>query len=191
MCFCLYWEQFLFFFSCYILIYNAWQLCYWIGQPDLHWGPSLDPLFFQSDSSCQEILRLEQHQLYSMAKEWNGKLVYKTISQTNSGRERYQIYRKVKVKGASSVAQTVESDCSAGDPGLRPGSGRSSGKGNNNLFQYSCLENSMDRGAWRTTVMGWQRVGWDWATNAFTFKVNGRELKRVGGIFMTYLSKGL
>ena len=41
-----------------------------------------------------------------------------------------------------------ESACSAGDPGLIPGSGKSPGKGNGNLFQYSCLGNPMDRGAW-------------------------------------------
>ena len=50
-------------------------------------------------------------------------------------------------------------DCSPGDPGLRPGSGRSPREGNDNLFQYSCLENSMDRGAWQATVMESQRVG--------------------------------
>ena len=33
-----------------------------------------------------------------------------------------------------------------------PGSGRSSGEGNGNPLQYSCLENPMDRGAWRATV---------------------------------------
>ena len=38
------------------------------------------------------------------------------------------------------------------DPGLFPGSGRWSDIGNGNLLQYSCLENSMDRGAWQTTV---------------------------------------
>ena len=38
------------------------------------------------------------------------------------------------------------------DPGSIPGSGRSSGEGNGNPLQYSCLENSMDRGAWRATV---------------------------------------
>ena len=36
---------------------------------------------------------------------------------------------------------------SAGDLGLIPGSGRSSGEGNGNLLQYSCLENPMDGGA--------------------------------------------
>ena len=35
-----------------------------------------------------------------------------------------------------------------GDPGLIPGSGRSPGEGNGNPLQYSCLENSMDGGAW-------------------------------------------
>ena len=34
------------------------------------------------------------------------------------------------------------------DVGLIPGLGRSPGEGNGNPFQYSCLENSMDRGAW-------------------------------------------
>ena len=42
----------------------------------------------------------------------------------------------------------------ARDVGLIPGSGRSPGVGNGNPFQYSCLENSMDRGAWRATVHG-------------------------------------
>jgi len=41
------------------------------------------------------------------------------------------------------------------DAGLIPESGRSLGVGNGNPLLYSCLENSMDRGAWRVTV---QRV---------------------------------
>ena len=43
-----------------------------------------------------------------------------------------------------------ESACNAGDTGdmgLIPGSGRSPGGGNGNPFQYSCLENPMDKGA--------------------------------------------
>ena len=46
------------------------------------------------------------------------------------------------------------SACHAGDLGLIPGLGRSPGEGNGNPLQYSCLENSMDRGAWRATVHG-------------------------------------
>ena len=41
-----------------------------------------------------------------------------------------------------------------GDVDLIPGSGRYSGVGNGNLLQYSCLGNSMDRGAWQATVHG-------------------------------------
>ena len=41
-----------------------------------------------------------------------------------------------------------------GDPGLNPGLGRSSGEGNGNPLQYSCLENPMDRGALQATVHG-------------------------------------
>ena len=47
-----------------------------------------------------------------------------------------------------------ESACNAGDLGLIPKSGRSPGKGNGNPFQYSCWENTMDRGAWWATVHG-------------------------------------
>ena len=47
-----------------------------------------------------------------------------------------------------------ESACSPEDPGSIPGSGRSLGEGNSNPLQYSCLENSMDRGAWQATVHG-------------------------------------
>ena len=47
-----------------------------------------------------------------------------------------------------------ESACNAGDPGLIPGLGRFPGEGNGNPLQYSFLENSMDRGAWRATVHG-------------------------------------
>ena len=43
---------------------------------------------------------------------------------------------------------------SAGDPGLISGSGRGPGKGVGNPLQFSCLENSMDRGAWQATVHG-------------------------------------
>ena len=42
----------------------------------------------------------------------------------------------------------------AGDVGSIPGLGRSPGEGNGNPRLYSCLENSMDRGAWRARVHG-------------------------------------
>ena len=46
----------------------------------------------------------------------------------------------------------------AGDMGSTSGSGRSPGERNDNPLQYSCLENSMDRGAWRATVRGVTKV---------------------------------
>ena len=45
-----------------------------------------------------------------------------------------------------------ESACNARDPGFIPGSERSPGERNGYLLQYSCLEYSMDRGAWEITV---------------------------------------
>ena len=47
-----------------------------------------------------------------------------------------------------------ESACNAGDPGSISGSGRSSEEKNGYPLQYSCLENSIDRGAWWATVHG-------------------------------------
>ena len=47
-----------------------------------------------------------------------------------------------------------ESACNAGEPDSIPQLGRFPGEGNGNPLQYSCLENSMDRGAWWATVHG-------------------------------------
>ena len=56
-----------------------------------------------------------------------------------------------------------------GDRGSISGSGRSPGGGNGNPFQYSCLENPMDRGAWRVTQsIGSHRVRHDKSNLAHT-----------------------
>ena len=47
-----------------------------------------------------------------------------------------------------------ESSYNAGDMGSIPGSGRAPGEGNGNPFQYFCLRNPIDRGAWRVTILG-------------------------------------
>ena len=49
------------------------------------------------------------------------------------------------------MAQGKESACNAGDAGSIPGLGRPGG-GHGNPLQHSCLENLLDRGAWRATV---------------------------------------
>ena len=51
-------------------------------------------------------------------------------------------------------SEVKASACSAGDPGLIPGLGRSPGEGNGNPLQYSCLENPTDGGAWQVAVHG-------------------------------------
>ena len=51
----------------------------------------------------------------------------------------------------------------AGHSGSTPGSRRSPGGGHSNPLQYSCLGNSMGRGAWWAKCMGSQRVWQDWA----------------------------
>ena len=68
--------------------------------------------------------------------------------------------------GASQVVQVVKNlPANAGDmtdTGSILGLGRSPGEGNGYLFQYSCLKNFMDRGAWQATVhevtKGWTRL---------------------------------
>ena len=52
------------------------------------------------------------------------------------------------VKNPPAIARDVR------DTGSIPGSGRSPGEGHSNPLQYSCLENSMDRGVWWTIVHG-------------------------------------
>ena len=51
-------------------------------------------------------------------------------------------------------SNSEENACNSGDQSPISGSGRSSGEGNGNPFQYSCRENLIDREAWRATVHG-------------------------------------
>ena len=74
----------------------------------------------------------------------------------------YHLYIRYR---ASQVALVVKNlPANAGDirdAGLTPGLGRSSGVGKRNLLQYSCLENSMNRGVWWAAIHGVPRVGHD------------------------------
>ena len=51
-------------------------------------------------------------------------------------------------------SDSKESACNAGDPGSIPGLGKSPGEGNDNLLQYSCLKNSVEKGASWATIHG-------------------------------------
>ena len=63
-------------------------------------------------------------------------------------------FQKGGVRGFPDGSEVKASAHNAGDLGSIPGSGRFPGEGNGNPLQYSCLENPMDRGAWRATVHG-------------------------------------
>ena len=71
------------------------------------------------------------------------------MSRRNVRKEKDQPDSKIfKLSGSESK----ESACNAGDLSSILGSRRSPGEGNGNPLQYSCLENSMDRGDWQATV---------------------------------------
>ena len=70
----------------------------------------------------------------------------------------------------SSVSK--ESACNAGDLGSIPRLGRFPGEGNGNVFQYSCLENPVDRGTWHATVYRVERVGHNLATKPLRHSKN-------------------
>ena len=72
---------------------------------------------------------------------------------------RLHIYIYMDFPGGSDCKETA---CNVKDLCSIPGLGKSPGKANGNQLQYSCLENSVDRGAWwATQSMGLQRVGHD------------------------------
>ena len=76
----------------------------------------------------------------------------------------------LKLMRASLVAQRLKSLPAVQiDLGSIPGSGRSSGEGNGNPLQYSCLENPMDRGAWWATVHGVSKSRTRLSDFTFTF----------------------
>ena len=68
---------------------------------------------------------------------------------------RTEVFRAVKGLPGSSVVKDLPANAGdTGDMDLILGSGRFPGVGNGNTLQYSCLENSMDRGAWQAKVHG-------------------------------------
>ena len=70
-----------------------------------------------------------------------------------SNQDRFLPWSRIK-QGFPCSSGGKESSCKVGDMDSIPESGRSPGEGNVNPFQYSCLENPMDREAWWATVHG-------------------------------------
>ena len=132
---------------------------YWSGLPFSSPGdlpdPRIEPIspglvggFFTTEPSGKSQRDREKSQIQKASKA----LVYLVNHQVDS--------LDLFLSWASLVAQMVKKKkkkkyaCNAGDPGTNPGSGRSPGEENGNLLQYSCLENSTDKGVWRATVHG-------------------------------------
>ena len=69
-----------------------------------------------------------------------------------------------RIKDLPCSLEGKESACNAGDPGSIPASGRSSGEGNDNQLQYSCLENPIDRGTWQA-IVHWVAKSWTRLSN--------------------------
>ena len=69
------------------------------------------------------------------------------------------MHRTNRLQGFPSGSVVKTPSANAGGVGLIPASGRSPGGGHGNPFQYSCLENPMDRGAWQAIV---HRVAKSW-----------------------------
>ena len=72
-------------------------------------------------------------------------------------------------------ASGKESACNAGDLDSIPGSGRSPEEGNGNPLQYSCLENPMDKEAWRATVHSVAKSWTQLSNFTFTFHFHALE----------------
>ena len=88
-------------------------------------------------------------------------------------------------RGASLIAQSVKNLPAMQETWVQiPGSGRSSGEGNGNPLQYSCLGNHMDRGPWQATVCGVPRVGHNLASKPHVQRSKKPE------IYMVKIDKG-
>ena len=105
------------------------------------------------DGSKEESLRMAHWKLRQHTDSGNKHLVTRGEA---VGRDKLGVWDWQMLAGiwVSQVVLVVKNLPKAGDPGSTPGSGRSLGGGHGNPFQYSCLENPMDRGARRATVQG-------------------------------------
>ena len=74
------------------------------------------------------------------------------MGQNGTGSVRGSIYHSMSSLGLPSLLSGKESTCQCRDAGFIPGVGSSSGEGNGNPLQYSCLTNPTDRGTWGAIV---------------------------------------
>ena len=103
---------------------------------------------------------LKEYAWFRKEREWN----WRNVIITHIFFFHHDKYRHTRSLGFPGSSVSKETACSAGDLGSIPGSARSPGEGNGNPMQYSCLENSMERGAWWAAVHGVTRVEHDLVT---------------------------
>ena len=84
----------------------------------------------------------------SLGKDLSKEMLQPTQTGTDTHLDTLHIY----IYGGSAGQEPACQCRDARDAGSVPGLGRSSGEGNDNPLQYSCLENPMDRGAWQAVV---------------------------------------
>ena len=93
---------------------------------------------------------------------------WKAIRKRKKGKKERGDERKKRMKKERKLtlcgSDGNQPSCSTGDPGSIPGSGKYPGEGSGNPFQYSCLRNTMDRGAWRAIIQQVVRVRYDLVT---------------------------
>ena len=104
--------------------------------------------------------------------------VVNQLSQEEAGKPKGNENKKSEgFPGGLAVKNLPANIADTGDKGSIPGSGRSSGGRNGNLLQYSCLENPVDRDAWRAIVYG---VTKSWAQLKRLSMHAGTQLTRTG-----------
>ena len=172
----------LFFFL--VMLHGTWDLQFshvqffvtpWTATHQASLSPSLTPgtcsNWCPSSQWCQTTISFSiipfssclQSSPHQGLFQWGRPALYR--QETNNLLGRQIIVKKLQNRwGLAGGLIDKEICCNAGDLDLIPGSGRSPGEGNGNPLQYSCLENSMDRGAWQVTVHGAVTVGHDLAT---------------------------
>ena len=152
----------------------------WIFSFLFFWTPGTHPLTFVPSCALVSVLRSHSALLSKDLVLWKCRLFF-LLQETSShysdihGVDWWSLFftsddpfrdlescgRVVKLErfpGGMVVKKPPANAGDTSDVGSIPGSGRSSGVGNGNPFWYSCLENSMDRGAWQATVHGVAKI---------------------------------
>ena len=85
-------------------------------------------------------------------------VIYRGPSKGKSSTRQLETYKYIKATLCHSGKEAACQCRRYKDAGSSPRLGRSPGGGNGNPLPYSCMENSMDRGAWQSTVLGSKRA---------------------------------